>query len=58
MKDYRYEKCENCYYYREQECRRKPPIYNMNEGGNGIFPVVSPFSWCGEYKPESEARQT
>lgn len=48
------ERCADCHYFRDGECRRKAP---ENFGTTGLYkvpsPTVPPDFWCGEFKPKA-----
>jgi hypothetical protein len=48
------ESCESCIFYKsiykgDGFCRRYPPKSRVYDDG-GVFPIVYPSDWCGEYK--------
>ena len=56
------ERCADCYFFREGQCRKTEPKLFMRDTGCGTFsvdscwPPVSPDLWCGEFKPKAEAK--
>lgn len=55
-------KCEGCRFYKPREgrnggdCRRYPPIANLEAKNSDPFPVVYATDWCGEYQEREVAR--
>lgn len=44
--------CENCFYWREQECRKNAPVPVYGSAIRATnFPVTKPDHWCGEWRP-------
>ena len=54
------EKCGNCQYRKQGECRRQPPQFvdptvsqlASVEATEGVWPKVAKDEWCGEWKQE------
>lgn len=43
-------KCADCKFFFLSECRRHPPILQVDMGVTGVFPNVRDDQWCGEFK--------
>lgn len=43
--------CQNCRLYDDEPslCRKRHP-YRDQETGQAVWPFVSPFDWCGDFK--------
>lgn len=44
--------CENCRFYCKDylECRKNPPIITDRSCNSGVFPVILPSDWCGQFE--------
>jgi hypothetical protein len=48
------ERCENCEYWRDGDCRRKAPVVWIVEVCGkvvSVFPEVDAHMWCAEFLP-------
>jgi hypothetical protein len=56
------EKCKNCKFRKDTECRRLPPIFSNpavaqladKPPSAGVWPEVENDGWCGEWKSKEE----
>jgi len=52
--------CSDCAFFDADNsdrrvCRRFPPVATRSSAGfaDTVWPAVSPYDWCGEYKPKA-----
>lgn len=56
------EQCVNCKFYFQAEayrgqCRLDPPRVRNPYDGLGVFPIVNPEMWCGEWEAQPEPEE-